>query len=64
MTLGMNKHWQKREVAECLIKAAGDLIEGWDVEDIERDYARDCIARWLKNLPSAAWDDRLGPRPS
>lgn len=64
VTEGMNKHWQKREIAEHLIKAAGDLIENWDQGgDIEADYARECIARWLKSLPSAAWDDRLGPRP-
>jgi len=63
MSVGMSKPWQKREVAEHLVKAAGRLVEQWDDEDIEADYARECIARWLKDLPTKAWDDRLGPRP-
>lgn len=66
--LGMNKNWQKREIAQHLIKAAAELVENWDEhvdpDDIEADFAQECIARWLKNLPTAHWDDRLGPRPT
>jgi hypothetical protein len=60
---GMGTAWKKREVAERLIRAAAELVAGWDDGDIPQDEARDYIAGWLKNLPGRAWDSRLGPEP-
>lgn len=59
----MGEAWKKRDVAEQLIRAAGDLIENWDDEDISVMCAREYIAGWLRRLPGHAWDDRLGLRP-
>lgn len=59
----MNSQWQKREIAEHLIKAAGDLVESWDQsEDIDPELVRECLNTWLKRLPGRAWDPRLGTR--
>lgn len=62
--IGMGSQWVKREIAERLIRAAGDLVDELaEDEDIGDANARECLARWLKDLPGRAWDDRLGPRP-
>lgn len=63
----MGERWMKREVAEHLLNAAGSLVEFWsedaDRAEIPADFARECIARWLKDLPGDSWDTRLGECP-
>lgn len=58
---------QKRELATCLIVAAGDLLEEPEQpmtlpRGMDRQAAARQLAVWLKNLPGDRWDNRL-PRP-
>lgn len=56
---------KKHIVARALIHQAGNLVEFWsalgDDDRVDAEYARECLARWLKDLPGDAWDIRLNP---
>lgn len=59
----MTQNQMKQAVAAALIQHAGTLVEFWGQAgnpDIPVEFARDCIARWLKDLPGDTWDARLG----
>ncbi|MEV7681603.1 hypothetical protein AB0O64_24060 [Streptomyces sp. NPDC088341] len=64
--LGVNE--KKRRVALVLIQQAGTLVEFWgEMGDpaVDSEFARACLARWLKDLPGKDWDLRLNePRPA
>jgi len=62
----MTEREMKQAVALRLMQKAGDLIEFWEestegtsAEGIPGNFARDCIARWLRTLPGNDWDLRL-----
>ncbi|WP_214665741.1 hypothetical protein, partial [Streptomyces javensis] len=59
--LGVNE--KKKRVASALLTQAGNLVEFWSEmgeQGVDAGFARDCLARWLKDLPGDAWDTRLG----
>lgn len=62
---------KKRLVARVLLGEAGTLVEFWsekaadrmepeEAEQIDGEFARQCLASWLKRLPGDDWDIRLG----
>ncbi|MET7816240.1 hypothetical protein ABZT26_36060 [Streptomyces sp. NPDC005395] len=55
---------QKRRVARALLVQAGSLVEFWSEdphsEGVDAEFARECLARWMKALPGDDWDLRLG----
>ncbi|MFJ4965949.1 hypothetical protein ACIP6P_26490 [Streptomyces sp. NPDC088729] len=64
--LGVNE--KKRRVAKCLIQQAATMVEFWgEMGDpaVDGEFARECLARWLEDLPGKDWDLRLNePRPA
>lgn len=58
---------KKRAVAGELLLAAGTLVEFWTEKteneewagEIDSEFARECLARWLTHLPGNVWDIRL-----
>ncbi|MER0443087.1 hypothetical protein ABR738_00600 [Streptomyces sp. Edi4] len=56
---------KKHIVARALLHQAGNLVEFWsaigDDDRVDAAFARECLNRWLKDLPGDAWDLRLGP---
>lgn len=61
---------QKGQLADELIKAAGDLLERWGLEGLPADRhtelatltvddAATQLAIWLRKLPGNGWDSRL-----
>ncbi|PZT71568.1 hypothetical protein [Streptomyces sp. AC1-42T] len=64
--LGVNE--KKHRVAKHLIQQAATLVEFWGEmgdPEIDSEFARTCIARWLEDLPGRDWDQRLNePRPA
>ncbi|MFF2571110.1 hypothetical protein [Streptomyces sp. NPDC058084] len=56
---------KKHRVARALFHQAGNLVEFWSVlgddDQVDAEFARECLARWLKDLPGDAWDIRLDP---
>lgn len=64
----MGKREQKQAVASALLQVAGDLVEFWEDRfaalgeepPCDSEYARECLAGWLKTLPGDDWDTRLG----
>jgi hypothetical protein len=68
----MTDREKKEFVAGQLLSQAGNLVEFWsemarnyghdrEAEEIDAEYARACIARWLRRLPGDIWDTRLDP---
>lgn len=64
--LGVNE--KKRRVAKRLIQQAATMVEFWGEmgdPDVDSEFARACLARWLEDLPGKDWDLRLNePRPA
>ena len=59
--LGTNE--MKRRVARALLLQAGNLVEFWgEMGDsaVDAEFARKCLARWMRPLPGDEWDFRLG----
>ncbi|WP_333745574.1 hypothetical protein [Streptomyces sp. IBSBF 2950] len=59
--LGANA--KKRLVARALLIQAGHLVEFWgEMGDsaVDAEFARECLARWMRPLPGDDWDVRLG----
>ncbi|MEU3399380.1 hypothetical protein [Streptomyces filamentosus] len=56
---------KKRLVARALLHQAGTLVEFWSVlgddDQVDAEFARECLARWLQGLPGDDWDIRLDP---
>ncbi|MEV1042947.1 hypothetical protein AB0J01_41265 [Streptomyces sp. NPDC050204] len=54
---------KKRLVPRALLLQAGNLVEFWSVlgddDRVDAEFARECLARWLKDLPGDDWDVRL-----
>lgn len=59
--LGVNE--KKKLVVRALLAQAGNLVEFWSVlgddERVDAEFARECLNRWLKDLPGDDWDIRL-----
>jgi hypothetical protein len=54
---------KKQLVARALLAQAGNLVEFWgEMGDsaVDAEFARKCLARWMKPLPGDDWDIRLG----
>lgn len=64
----MTEREKKQAVVWRLLSAAGDLVEFWSEKtaheewagEIDAEYARECMAVWLRRLPGVVWDTRLG----
>ncbi|MCZ0983851.1 hypothetical protein O1L60_44620 [Streptomyces diastatochromogenes] len=56
---------KKHVVARALMHQAGNLVEFWgaigDDDRVDAEFARECLARWLRGLPGDDWDIRLNP---
>ena len=65
----MTDREKKEAVAWRLLLAAGALVEFWPEKteheewagQIDAEFARECLARWLGRLPGDVWDVRLNP---
>ncbi|QKV98147.1 hypothetical protein HUT19_41230 (plasmid) [Streptomyces sp. NA02950] len=58
---GVNE--KKRLVARALLAQAGNLVEFWGEmgdSEVDAEFARACLARWMRPLPGGDWDIRLG----
>lgn len=63
----MTDNEKRRVVAGELLVAAGTLVEFWTEKtqgeewagEIDAEFARECLARWLNRLPGNVWDTRL-----
>jgi hypothetical protein len=62
---------RKALLAQALITAGANMIDGWDelgeeiTHGIDREAARVEFSLWLKYLPrNGGWDSRLGPDPA
>ncbi|MER5302229.1 hypothetical protein ABT039_22600 [Streptomyces lasiicapitis] len=56
---------KKHLVVRALLAQAGNLVEFWSVlgrdDEVDAEFARECLARWLRDLPGEEWDVRLDP---
>ncbi|WP_435245034.1 hypothetical protein [Streptomyces tendae] len=56
---------KKHLVARALLHQAGNLVEFWsgfnDDDRVDAEFARECLNRWLQDLPGEDWDTRLDP---
>jgi hypothetical protein len=65
--MAMTDTEKRRAVAGTLLSAAGTLVEFWTEKtesqewagEIDAEFARECLARWLNRLPGDIWDIRL-----
>lgn len=72
MSKKLTENEKKALVAEMLIHEAGTLVEFWsekiqyrtsnldEVQEVDAEFARKCLNTWLRRLPGASWDIRLG----
>lgn len=56
---------KKHVVVRALLHQAGNLVEFWsdfvDDDRVDAEFARECLNRWLQDLPGDDWDTRLAP---
>lgn len=63
----MTDREKKQAVARELLLAAGTLVEFWTEKtadnewagEVDAEFARECMARWLGGMPGNDWDIRL-----